>query len=176
LLCLGRIDPRKGIATAISALAELPGCTLSVRGAGDEAHERALRAQAERDGVADRVTFAELPRDQVARTYADHDALLFPVTWIEPWGLVPLEAMAVGLPVIATDAGGPAEYLEHQRNALVLPREAPPSDFAAAVRRLESDPGLRERLVEHGHATAARFTAEGYNRAIREALEAAVKR
>ena len=95
------------------------------------------------------------------------------MTWVEPWGLVPLEAMAVGLPVIATDAGGPTEYIHPGENALQLPRDADAAAFAEEVLRLECDPALRARLAEHGRATAARFTAEGYDTAIREALEAA---
>ena len=175
LLCLGRIDPRKGIATAVSALAALPGHTLSVYGGGDEAHLAELRELAHEQGVAERVEFAQVPAHERREVYASHDALLFPVKWVEPWGLVPLEAMGVGLPVIATEGGGPAEYLEHERNALVLPRDAEPAAFAAAVDRLREDAALRERLVAGGRATAARFTERAYNEAIRGALERAVR-
>ncbi len=47
------------------------------------------------------------------------DALLFPVQWEEPWGLVPLEAMASGTPVVATGTGGSGEYLRDGDNCLV---------------------------------------------------------
>jgi glycosyltransferase involved in cell wall biosynthesis len=86
--------------------------------------------------------------------YERTDAVLFPVTWHEPWGLVPLEAMAVGRPVVATGTGGSGEYLVDGENALLVP----PGDaraLATAVERLRDDPGLRERLVAAGCRTAA---------------------
>jgi glycogen synthase len=78
----------------------------------------------------------------------------FPVEWSEPWGLVPLEAMAVGRPVVATGLGGSAEYLEHEGNALLF-EVADADALRSALQRLAADPALRERLRERGLATAA---------------------
>ncbi|MEA2425378.1 MAG: glycogen synthase, partial [Thermoleophilaceae bacterium] len=101
LLYVGRIDERKGIGTALDALAELPGeATLTIVGEGDPAAEAALREQAGRLGIEERIrmegfrTRAELPA-----AYEDADVVVFPVIWEEPWGLVPIEAMALGRPV-----------------------------------------------------------------------------
>ena len=155
LAYVGRVEPRKGVAQAVDALAQLPDAHLTVTGYGDEAYLAELRARAREHGAADRLTLAPaVPNEELARVYAAADAVLFPVTWDEPWGLVPLEAMAVGRPVVATGTGGSAEYLRDGENALLVP----PGDagaLAAAVRRLASDGELRRRLRRGGLATAA---------------------
>jgi len=152
LLYAGRIDPRKGIATAVGALAGLPEpATLRVVGAGDDAHLARLRALA----PPGRVRF-EGPRDRaaLAGAYADADAVLFPVEWEEPFGLVALEAMAVGRPVVATGRGGSGEFLRDGENCLRF-AAGDPAGLARAVHRLAADAGLRERLRAGGLATAA---------------------
>jgi glycosyltransferase involved in cell wall biosynthesis len=147
---VGRVDPRKGLDVAVDAVAMLPGATLTVTGAGDAEHLRRLRARA-----SGAVRFAG--HGDPAAAYAAADAVLFPVTWDEPFGLVPLEAMSVGRPVIATGTGGSAEYLRDGENCLlVAPGDA--LALAASVARLAGDPPLRARLVAGGRETAARFT------------------
>ena len=113
LLYVGRLDERKGVATAVEALAELPcAATLTVVGGWDEHEERRLRTLAERHGVVARVRFeGQRERTEVRAAYDACDAVVFPVVWEEPWGLVPLEAMARGRPVVATGRGGSGEYL-----------------------------------------------------------------
>ncbi|MEA2171499.1 MAG: glycogen synthase [Solirubrobacteraceae bacterium] len=155
VLYVGRIDERKGIATAVEALAALEGMTLRVVGPGDVADLRALAGSL---GVSDRVEFVEaVPRDRLAEVYATADVTLFPVTWFEPFGLVPLEAMAVGRPVVATGTGGSGDYLRDGENALLhAPGDA--AALAACVRRLAGDAALRERLRDGGLVTASHLT------------------
>jgi glycogen(starch) synthase len=175
LLYVGRIDERKGIETAVAALAHLPDeARLTVLGSGDERYLDELRRLCAGLGVADRVTFGLRPREELPAAYAEADALLFPTRWEEPWGLVPLEAMAVGTPVVATGTGGSGEYLRDGDNALVPGREAGGEEFAAAVRLLAGDSELRARLRVNGIDTAAGYTESAYNRAIEAALERAV--
>ena len=123
-----------------------------------------------------RIEFSSEPRERLAAVYADADAVLFPVQWDEPWGLVPLEAMAVGRPVIATGTGGSAEYLSHERNCLIYEPRNSPRALADAVNRLAADASLRERLRDGGLATAPRFTERRYNEAIAAALDEVVGR
>ena len=124
-------------------------------GDGDRPSASGCAAVAARHGVADRVRWRVSAPDRVPAAYAAADALLFPVTWPEPWGLVPLEAMAIGRPVVVSAAaGGTGEYARAGDNALVVAPEDPGA-LAAAVRRLADEPGLRERLVAGGRATAA---------------------
>lgn len=173
LLHVGRIDPVKGIDLAVAALAQLPDeATLTVVGGGSSAYEERLRGQAASLGVGARVRFhgpaaaAALPE-----IYAQTDAVLFPVRWEEPWGLVPLEAMGSGRPVVATPRGGAVTYLREGENSLLIPPEDPAS-LAAAVRRLAEDEGLRARLRAGGLKTAAEHSAERHDECIVDELEA----
>lgn len=164
LACIGRVEDGKGVDVAVRALEHLPReATLTVDGPG------------ELNAGDPRVRRACTPSDRIAAAYAAADAVLFPVTWLEPWGLVPLEAMSSGRPVVATATGGSAEYLAHEDNCLVVP----PGDaraLAAAVRRLAGDEALRGRLVAGGRATAARFTKAAFEAAVVGALEAETRR
>jgi glycogen(starch) synthase len=175
LLYVGRIDPRKGIDTAIKALALLPlETTLTVVGSGDERHLAALEDLVKALGLEARVAFVPaVAQEELAAWYADADALLFPVRWDEPWGLVPLEAMSVGRPVIATGTGGSGEYLRHAHNCLLFDRRGGARSLAAAVRRLEDDPGLVARLRMGGLSTVDEIGEDAFNEAVRVALEAA---
>lgn len=153
LLYVGRIDERKGIATAIEALQHLPGATLRVVGAGDQRERERLQA------LGGPVTFAApVPRAELPAVYAGGDVTVFPVTWPEPFGLVPLEAMAVGRPVVATGRGGSGDYLRDGENCLLF-EAGDASALADAVRRLE-DPQLRATLRAGGLRTAAELSEQ----------------
>jgi glycosyltransferase involved in cell wall biosynthesis len=158
LTLIGRIAEGKGVEVAVAALDSLPEATLTIDGPGT-LHD-----------VHERVRVARTPSDRVADAYAAADAVLFPVTWPEPWGLVPLEGMSVGRPVIATGTGGSGEYLEHERNALLV-APGDPDALAAAVRRLAGDPDLRARLRAGGLETARTYTAAAFEAAVVAALE-----
>lgn len=174
LAYVGRVDPVKGVDTALLALAQLPDlATLKITGASpNRSYLRELHALRDRLGLTQRVSFSQTTRELLADVYADADAVLFPVRWDEPWGLVPLEAMAVGSPVIATGMGGSAEYLRHGDNCLLFA----PDDEAAlahAVHKLAEHPSLRDHLRRVGRETAMMHTEDAFNEAFCEALERA---
>jgi glycosyltransferase involved in cell wall biosynthesis len=98
--------------------------------------------------------------------------VVFPVVWEEPWGLVPIEAMARGRPVVATGRGGSSEYLRDCENALLFEAEDA-FGLARSVMRIAGDPELRGRLRNGGLLTARRHTEERYNDAVLRELEAA---
>jgi glycosyltransferase involved in cell wall biosynthesis len=173
LLYVGRIDPRKGIETALRAIAELPEAYLTVVGSGDPEHLRSLRALAAELGIENRVDFTHRDRDGIPQAYAAADAVLFPVQWEEPWGLVPLEAMASGRPVVATGAGGSGEYLRDGENCLIFSPRDDPAALAAAVERLAADEPLRTTLRAGGLRTVARYTEDAFNDAVVDAIERA---
>lgn len=160
LLCVGRVEPRKGFDTAVEALARLPAeATLRVAGPDNGAHAAELRRLARELGVGDRVTIGAVPRSGLAEVYAAADAVLFTSGWQEPFGLVPIEAMACATPLVAAPTGGATEFLVDGINCLAVP----PRDavaVAAAVRRLADDTDLRTHLVNGGRTTAANYTAD----------------
>ena len=96
------------------------------------------------------VRFAgRLDRAAVTRAYAEHDVLVFPSVWDEPYAVVPPEAMAMGLAVIGTTAGGTPEAIIHEQTGLLVP----PRDAGAlreAILRLCQEPDLASRLARKG--------------------------
>jgi glycosyltransferase involved in cell wall biosynthesis len=169
MLYVGRIDERKGIASAIEALTHLPAeASLTIVGEGNRVQEREFGELAARLGVADRVRREpQRSREELKDIYEAADVVVFPVVWSEPWGLVPLEAMALGRPVVATGRGGSGEYLVDGENAL-LHEAGDAAALAAAVTRLAGDPALRARLREGGFETAPLHTEDVFNAAVAE--------
>jgi glycosyltransferase involved in cell wall biosynthesis len=154
VLYVGRVDDRKGIETLIGAVARLsPEYTLDIVGRGGDDYVESLRALAARCGIGDRVHFGVADRSKLRDTYAAADVCVFPSEWDEPFGLVPLEAMACGTPVIASGTGGSAEFLHDGGNCLrFTPGDG--TSLADAIRRLADSPDLRARLVAGGAVTA----------------------
>jgi glycosyltransferase involved in cell wall biosynthesis len=175
LLYIGRVVEQKGVGTAIEALALLPAtATLRIVGDGDARYRSELMRIAGRLGVSARVSFEPArPRAEVVELYRAADAVLFPVVWDEPWGLVPLEAMALGRPVVATGRGGSGDYLEHGANSLLF-TAGDADGLAAALRELAGDRELRERLRRGGRRTAEEHSDNEFNRrSIAELMAAA---
>lgn len=160
LLHVGRFDPRKGIHVAVEALARLPAeATLNVLGSGDLRYLEELQNLARRLKVTDRVHFGSTPRTELRDRYAAADAVVFAPLWEEGFGLVPLEAMACGTPVVASPTGGATEFLVDGENCLIF-EGGNPESLARVLRRLAADPGLRRKLVDGGLATAARYDTD----------------
>lgn len=91
-------------------------------------------------------------RDDAPALYGAFDVFALP-SMAEGLPLAPLEAMASGVPVVTTDAGGLRELIEDGRDALIVPR-GDPAALAGAITRLLRDPGMRQRLGEAGRRRA----------------------
>jgi glycogen synthase len=175
LLYIGRVVEQKGVETAIESLARLPTqAELRIVGPGDRPYRSRLEHLAASLGLAERVRFeGPRPRAELIGVYRGADAVLFPVTWAEPWGLVPLEAMALGRPVLATGRGGSGEYLADRQNALLFDA-GDAAGLAAAVESLAGDDRLREELRRGGRETAELHSEMRFNqRAVAEILSVA---
>jgi glycogen(starch) synthase len=160
LLCVGRVEPRKGFASAVEALAELPPeATLRIVGPDDGSHAAELLSLADRLGVGGRVWIGAKPRHELRAVYAEADAFLFTSAWQEPFGLTPVEAMACGTPVVAAATGGSAEYLTDGGNCLAVPA-GDPSALAAATLRLARSPDVRAHLTDSGRSTALELSVD----------------
>jgi glycosyltransferase involved in cell wall biosynthesis len=139
-------DFRKGVMTCIRALSQLPSGTLRCIGSTPP---RAYAAFARELGVADRVEFFG-PTDNIASQYRCADALLLPTPY-DGFGMVVLEAMASGLPVIVSREAGAAELITHSENGLILDHK---EELPQLMRQLQSDHGLAAKLREQGRKTA----------------------
>ena len=138
---LGQVSPHKGHDDAITAIGELgSGYRLLVAGRGRPDYEQAIKEKAR--GLPIEFLGFVKPADFLPQI----DILVLP-SWEEPFGIVVVEAMAAGVCVIATDAGGPPEILDHGRAGLLVPPRDPLS-LVDAVRRLASDEALRQELRE----------------------------
>lgn len=170
-----RLVERKGAADALRALAQLTAGELHVVGGPDAAaldgdpEARRLRALAAELGVADRLVLrGRVEREDMPAVLRGADVVVC-AAWYEPFGIVPLEAMACGVPVVATAVGGHVDSVVHERTGLhVPPRD--PDRLAAALADLLADPARRRALGDAGVRRAAeRFGWERVAAATHEA-------
>jgi glycosyltransferase involved in cell wall biosynthesis len=156
-VAVAHLVPHKGIDVLLRAFARVPA-PVRLRVVGDGPHLAALDALGRALGVSPRVELLGL-RDDVPEILRGADACVHP-TLAEGFGNAVAEAMASGLPVIATRAGGIPELVEAGISGLLVP----PGDedaLAAAMARVAADPELRARLGEHARRRVlARFTVE----------------
>jgi len=146
---------------------------LSLVGAGDLADPILRRISATATERVDVV--GHLERDDLAKAYAGADVFIFPSV-SDPWGLVINEAMASGLPVIASDApGAVADLVTNGENGLVV-EALDPASLAAAISRLALDRDLRLRMGRRSADRIKSFEpadwAAGMRRAVVTATEA----
>lgn len=152
---LGRLVDWKRVDVLIDALAKTsvtPGPELEI--VGDGPLRASLEDQARRLGLQDRVHFLGwLSQAECADRLRSSDGLLLSSVY-ECGGAVVLEAMASGLPVVATDWGGPSDYLDSTCGFLIPPTSQPAmvEGFADAMNWLAADPELRDRLGRAGRA------------------------
>ncbi|MGC0337868.1 glycosyltransferase [Streptomyces sp. SLBN-8D4] len=163
LLTCGRLVPRKGYDQAIRALTRIPDTELLIAGGppsdrlATEPEPQRLLKVAEEQGVADRVRLlgAVDPR-RMPGLMADADLVLCTPVY-EPFGIVPLEAMACGTPVVATAVGGHRDTVADGRTGRLVPGDAPA--IADAVRDLLGHARSRDRFGAAGREhVLARYT------------------
>jgi glycosyltransferase involved in cell wall biosynthesis len=156
----------KGLYHVLRALAEVPAAHLAIVGADVERRESWQEFSREL-GVAGRIHYLPRRRD-VLFYYAAADALLAPSIY-DTFPLMPMEAMACGLPVIISGRTGVAEIVGPE-DALVVSTPENTAELAAAMRRMVSDSALRARLVRNGRVLAERNPWDRIQRAVEREL------
>jgi len=158
LLYVGRLQPIKGLETLLDAMSRLPDATLLIVG-GDQdepenGHAASLRERVSALGLEKRVRFlGAQPQRRLRLFYAAADATVMP-SYYESFGMVALEAMACGSPVVASRVGGLQTTVRDGVTGLLVP-EGDPCALAATITRVLDDDALRWRLGREGQRWAA---------------------
>ena len=151
-----RLMPAKGnryLIDAVRPIVEhIPEAHVYIAGEGELQAE--LEAQAQALGVADRVHFLGFQRD-VASVLSAYDLVVFPSLW-EGTPLTSFEALAMGKPIVSTDADGLCEILRDGVDAVIVPKESGRA-IADAVVALEADPARRAALGAEAQRTSRRY-------------------
>ncbi|MEE8347045.1 MAG: glycosyltransferase family 4 protein [Dehalococcoidia bacterium] len=160
ILFLGRLEKRKGLPFLLEAYAllkkETPDIRLIVVG-GDGGLRPACERYVQSHGLTDVVFTGYVPDEDLPRYYKTADIYCAPNTGAESLGIVLLEAMAAGTPIVASDIEGFSDVLTDGREGLL----SPPRDgqsLAAALRRLLTDADLRVEMGRQGSMTAQRYS------------------
>jgi glycosyltransferase involved in cell wall biosynthesis len=181
LLYLGRLVERKGVDAVVEALADIPGTELLIAGGpprdrlGGDPDVRRLRAAVARAGVADRVTFlGRTAHGEVPALIRSADVVVS-VPWYEPFGIVPVEAMACGVPVAASPVGGHVDSVVDGVTGVHVPARDPAA-IAARLRDLLADGPRRRSLgAAAAHRARSRYSWERVARQTQAAYDSAVK-
>jgi D-inositol-3-phosphate glycosyltransferase len=176
LVVVSRLVERKGIGNVIEALPAVPDTELIIAGGApatefeSDPEVRRLRRLAEIHGVSDRVTLrGQVNRNDLPALLRSADIVVC-VPWYEPFGIVPLEAMACGVPVVASAVGGLLDTVVDGRTGVHVPPRCP-ALLGPVLARLLDDPegrrkmgaaGARRAQTHYGWPTVAGATLDTY--------------
>ncbi len=159
VLFVGRHEPRKGLLDLLKAHRILrragSGARLLVVGSGPQ--EREARRYVATRGLKGVEFLGRVPDEQKAQLFKTADVYASPATGGESFGIVLLEAMAAGIPIVCSDIHGYKGVVRRGREALLVPPREP-KQLARALDRLLRDPALREQMGAAGEARAEEFS------------------
>lgn len=166
ILFVGRLTAEKGIETAIKAVQELllkqghKDIEFHIVGTGLKEYEAILEQMAHKNGLFDRIIFlGHVPKESMPEVYRQHDILLVPSEWQEPFSRVVLEGMASGLAIIATPCGGTSEVINDKENGLLFtPGDS--FDLAEKIEQLIFDRALCYQIAQNGQKWAVEKFSE----------------
>ncbi|HEY0393026.1 MAG TPA: glycosyltransferase [Candidatus Elarobacter sp.] len=157
IVTLSRLVPRKGIADVIEALVDVPNAELVIAGGGESAdllsdpEAQRLSTLARTLNVADRVYLrGRVEREDVPPLLRSADVVVC-TPWYEPFGIVPLEAMACGVPVVVSSVGGLVDTVVDGMTGLHVPPQSPRA-LTHALQSLAAEPQRRKMLGRLGVA------------------------
>ena len=169
ILFVGRMEPRKGLIHLLRAFRrlQLDGVRARLLIVGTGPGEREARRYVLTRQLEDVEFLGRVPEAQKAQLFKTADIYVSPATGRESFGIVLLEAMSAGAPIICSDIHGYRGVVRRERDGiLVEPGNA--DALAAAIRRLIDDPVLREQLSRAGEERAQLFTWERVGQAVEE--------
>lgn len=171
---MGRFVKKKGFDSFIRALAILKNKGMDFRAviAGDGEEKAALEALSNASGLKNHIIFPGWISDKTA-FFNSIDLFCLP-SLHEPFGIVLLEAMTHGVPVITTDSEGPSEIVTHNKDALIVPRNNPTS-VAEAIAALLSESKAAKQLAHNAWKTVQQYSPDVIGARIEQALEAVLK-
>lgn len=156
LLYVGRINEEKGIHIALESLNYLinsmgiKNLCLDIAGSRDNDYINKLKKMCIDSGIEKHVNFmGKVPYEKIHTVYREHHIAVVPSIWKEPSGSVVLEAMAQGLPVVASNTGGIPEFIEHGKTGMLIP----PGDskkLAETIRELMNNHFLYKKISTQG--------------------------
>jgi phosphatidylinositol alpha-mannosyltransferase len=162
ILFVGRLEKRKGFDYLLKAYRwvkeEFPDSRLIVVGPGTR-FRRKYEKQVRKGNIADVVFVGNVTYDELPRYYKTADIYCSPAIGQESFGIVLLEAMAVGKPVVATSIEGYAGVMTHNQEGLLVPPKNE-RELARALLRLMSDDSLRQQMGGRGLVTARQYDWE----------------
>ena len=169
---VGRIAPLKGhddfITAAKILMSSNPGVKFLIVGE-DIAHGgrylNNLKERVKKDGLEGHVVFTGFVKS-IKDVMADFAVLTLPA-WEEPFGLVILEAMSLGVPVVATNAGGIPEIIKDNENGLLIPPRSP-GKLSEAILKILNNKNLATRLAQEGLNTVKYYTAQRMAKAVED--------
>lgn len=155
---VNRLDPQKGFGVAVRAFGRLAGelddLSFVVAGEGRERAALGLLPDGDRRRV---VMLGSVPNQELPAYHAGADVFVAPAIDQESFGIVLVEAMAAGVPVVASDIPGYREVVRDGVDGLLVPRNDP-NALATAVRRVLGDPELASRLADGGRRRANEYS------------------
>jgi glycosyltransferase involved in cell wall biosynthesis len=166
LLFLGRLSPDKGAHRAVAVAMEA-GLPLKIAGKMQEPKEREYFHGLVEPHLVDGIEYlGEVTHGEKVELLQNARATLFPIEWEEPFGLVMIESMACGTPVIATRWGAVPEVIEHGRSGIIVDNYRQMAD--ALTEADELDPNELRRYVEEEFSPQrmVRDYVEAYERAV----------
>ena len=175
LLTIGRLIPRKGLRNLLQVVASLDAPNVKLAIIGDGPLRETLGDAARAAGIGDRVRFFGYLSDE-AKWQLLRVADVYVSTAVhEGFGIVFLEAMEVGLPIVTYDEGGQVDFLEEGITAFLVPLGNTEA-FTESLRRLIRDPALRRRMGEQGKRAVVEYHIDRCASRFRRIYDTAVNR
>jgi spore coat protein SA len=157
LLFSGRIIPRKGVAELIKATRlvriQIPNTKLMIVGKGNASYMRKLKSLANKWNIPVHFT-GRVTHNSIHNVYRLADCLVCPSQKHEAFGLVNVEAMASGIPVVASDIGGIKEIIKHGQNGYLIKDYKDPQSFAHYIIKIGQNKLLAKSMAKQGRMMA----------------------